>query len=282
VSRHLYTLGWGNYANDHEDANGQFEQNFRYADALATADRLVLFRYMVHAVAADAGMQATFMPKPFTQLTGSGLHTHLSLWSASSDEELFDAEPAADPRGLGLSPLGYHWIGGLLEHARSMAAVTCPTVNSYKRLGAPAPLSGATWAPSLVAYGGNNRTHLLRVPEPGRVEHRGVDGSANPYLALAAIVGAGLDGVDRELDPGPPNTANLFALASSELAARGIGVRCPRRCCTRSKPSKPTRSCAPPSARRATGTTWTITRLPSGRSSSSFMPKSLHGRWSVT
>ena len=223
VSRHLDTLGWGNYANDHEDANGQFEQNFRYADALATADRLVLFRYMVHAVAADAGMQATFMPKPFTQLTGSGLHTHLSLWSASSDEELFDAEPAADPRGLGLSPLGYHWIGGLLEHARSMAAVTCPTVNSYKRLGAPAPLSGATWAPSLVAYGGNNRTHLLRVPEPGRVEHRGVDGSANPYLALAAIVGAGLDGVDRELDPGPPNTANLFALASSELAARGIG-----------------------------------------------------------
>jgi len=220
VSRHINTLGWGNYANDHEDANGQFEQNFRYADALTTADRLILFRYMVHAVASEAGMRATFMPKPFTGLTGNGLHTHLSLWSASDDEELFAG--GDDSRGLGLSPLAYHWIGGLLEHARSMAAVICPTVNSYKRIGVPAPRSGATWAPSLAAYGGNNRTHLLRVPEPGRVEHRGVDGSANPYLALSAMIGAGLDGIDREIDPGPPNTANLFALSPAELAARGI------------------------------------------------------------
>jgi glutamine synthetase len=220
VSRHIETLGWGNYANDHEDANGQFEQNFRYADALTTADRLILFRYLVHAVAGEAGMQATFMPKPFSRLTGTGLHTHLSLWSASGDEELFAA--ADDPRGLGLSPMAYHWIGGLLEHARSMSAVIGPTVNSYKRIGAPAPRSGATWAPSLAAYGGNNRTHLLRVPEPGRVEHRGVDGSANPYLALAAMIGAGLDGIDRQIDPGPPNSLNLFELSPAELAARGI------------------------------------------------------------
>jgi glutamine synthetase len=220
VSRHINALGWVNYANDHEDANGQFEQNFRYADALTTADRLILFRYMVHAVASEAGMRATFMPKPFTGLTGNGLHTHLSLWSASDDEELFAT--GDDPRGLGLSPLAYHWIGGLLEHARSMSAVICPTVNSYKRIGVPAPRSGATWAPSLAAYGGNNRTHLLRVPEPGRVEHRGVDGSANPYLALSAMIGAGLDGIDREIDPGPPNASNLFALSPAELAARGI------------------------------------------------------------
>jgi glutamine synthetase len=175
---------------------------------------------MVHAVAEAAGMQATFMPKPFTRLTGNGLHTHLSLWSASCDDELFAA--AGDPRGLGLSPMAYHWIGGLLEHARSMSAVICPTVNSYKRIAGARPVSGATWAPGFVAYGGNNRTHLLRVPEPGRVEHRGVDGSANPYLALAAIIGAGLDGVDREIDPGPPNSSNLFDQSPSELAARGI------------------------------------------------------------
>ncbi len=160
------------------------------------------------------------MPKPFTGLTGNGLHTHLSLWSAAENEELFMARD--DPGGLGLSRLAYHWIGGLLEHARAMSAVICPTVNSYKRIGAPAPRSGATWAPSLAAYGGNNRTHLLRVPEPGRVEHRGVDGSANPYLALAAMIGAGLDGIDRQIDPGPPNSSNLFDLGPAELAARGI------------------------------------------------------------
>jgi glutamine synthetase len=220
VSGHMNHMGWGNYANDHEDANGQFEQNFKYADAMVTADRLILFRYMVHSIAAEAGMEATFMPKPFSHLTGNGLHTHLSLWSESAGEELFVGPD--DPRGLGLSPLAYQWIAGLLEHAHAMSAVICPTVNSYKRIGAPAPVSGATWAPSLVAYGGNNRTHLLRVPEPGRVEHRGVDGSANPYLAIAAMIGAGLDGIDRQLDPGPPNAANLFSLSPAELDERGI------------------------------------------------------------
>jgi glutamine synthetase len=205
VSRHLNTLGWGNYANDHEDANGQFEQNFRYADALTTADRLVLFRYLVHSLAEEAGMEATFMPKPFSHLTGSGLHVHLSLWA--DGEELF-VDPA-DPRGLGMSSMAYSFIGGLLDHAPASAAVLCPTVNSYKRMGAAAPSSGATWAPAYVAYGGNNRTHMLRIPEPGRVENRSVDGSANPYLAFAVLAGAGLDGIDRQIDPGTPNTANL-------------------------------------------------------------------------
>ena len=182
VSRHMNTLGWANYANDHEDANGQFEQNFRYADPLTTADRVIVFRYMVHSLAAEAGMLATFMPKPFSHLTGNGLHMHLSLWDAESEgDELFaDAE---DGRGLGMSALGYSFIGGLLEHAEALAAVACPTVNSYKRLASPAPNSGAAWSPVYATYGGNDRTHMLRVPDPGRVEDRCIDGSANPYLA---------------------------------------------------------------------------------------------------
>jgi glutamine synthetase len=218
VSRHLNTLGWGNYANDHEDANGQFEQNFKFADAMTTADRLIVFRYLVHSLAEEAGMEATFMPKPFGDLTGSGLHLHLSLWSG--DEELF-VDPE-DPRGFGMSSMAYGFIGGLLAHARAASAVTCPTVNSYKRMGAAAPNSGATWAPSYVAWGGNNRTHMLRVPEPGRIEDRGVDGSANPYLALAVLAAAGLDGIDRGLDPGAPNTENLHDLTAEEAGARGL------------------------------------------------------------
>jgi glutamine synthetase len=220
VSKHMDVLGWGNYANDHEDGNGQFEQNFKYAGALETADRVILFRYMVHSLAEEGGMEATFMPKPFPNITGSGMHTHLSLWSSNDDRELFMGPE--DERGLGLSELAYNAIGGILDHGASMSAVICPTVNSYKRMGAPSPLSGASWAPSLVAYGGNNRTHLLRVPEPGRVEHRGVDGSANPYLALAVIVGAMLDGIDRKLDPGTPNSSNLYTVGQEELDKRGI------------------------------------------------------------
>ena len=182
VSRHMNTLGWANYANDHEDANGQFEQNFRYADALTTADRVIVFRYMVHSLAAEAGMLATFMPKPFSNLTGNGLHMHLSLWDAAEDTELFADDE--DPRGLGMSSLGYSFIGGLLDHAEALAAVACPTVNSYKRLASPAPNSGAAWSPVYATYGGNDRTHMLRVPDPGRVEDRCIDGSANPYLAI--------------------------------------------------------------------------------------------------
>ena len=227
VSTHLNTLGWANYANDHEDANGQFEQNFAFADALTTADRVILFRYMVHTLAEAAGMEATFMPKPFGHLTGSGMHTHLSLWSSQSGAELFMPSTGEDPRGLGLTPMAYAFIAGLLAHARALVAVTCPTVNSYKRMGAAAPDSGATWAPAYVAYGGNNRTHMLRVPEPGRVENRAVDGSANPYLAFAVLAAAGLDGVERGLDPGEPNQANLFAATPAELAARGIATMPP-------------------------------------------------------
>ncbi len=220
VSKYMNQLGWANYANDHEDANGQFEQNFAYADALTSADRLIFYRYMIHTLAHNAGLAATFMPKPFGNLTGSGLHLHSSLWDARTGAELF-ADPS-DPRGLGLSQMAYHYIGGLIAHAPAMAAVTCPTVNSYKRFGVGAPNSGATWAPAYATYGGNNRTQMLRVPDGGRVENRACDGSANPYLAMAAQLAAGFDGIDRGLDPGEPNRDNLHVMAPETVAARGI------------------------------------------------------------
>ena len=219
VSKYMNQLGWGNYANDHEDANGQFEQNFHYADALTTADRLIFFRYMVHTLAQSHGFLATFMPKPFANLTGNGLHVHSSLWSSDGEELFLDD---SDPRGLGLSRMAYAYIGGLLDHAEGLSAVTAPIVNSYKRMGVGAPTSGATWAPAYASYGGNNRTVMLRVPEPGRFENRTVDGAANPYLAFAVLVAAGFDGIDRDLDPGEPNNENLYALTLAQVEQRGI------------------------------------------------------------
>jgi glutamine synthetase len=219
VSRCMNTLGWSNYANDHEDANGQFEQNFQYSDPLTTADRVIVFRYLVHSLASQAGMLATFMPKPFTNLTGNGLHMHLSLWDRD-DRSLFD--DTEDARGLGMSELAYQFVGGLLEHAQALTAVTCPTVNSYKRLASPAPDSGAAWSPVFATYGGNDRTHMLRIPDAGRVENRLVDGSANPYLAMTAQIAAGMDGIERSLDPGEPSELDLLRLTPKEIAAHGL------------------------------------------------------------
>jgi glutamine synthetase len=219
ISDYLNELGWGNYANDHEDACGQFEQNFTYDEALVTADRTVFFRYMVHMLAHERGMAATFMPKPFSHLTGNGLHTHFSLWS-TEDEPLF--EDAEDPRGMGLSELGYQFLAGQIEHGLGMSSVICPTVNSYKRIGVTSSSSGATYAPGYLTYGGNNRTVMLRVPEGGQIEHRGVCGSANPYLATAAMMGAGMDGIERRLKPGDPIETNLYELADNEIDTLGI------------------------------------------------------------
>ena len=220
VSRHMDAMGWGNYANDHEDANGQFEQNFLYSDALTTSDRLIVLRLMMHTLARRQGLYATFMPKPFADKTGNGLHTHLSLWTADTDEPLFHDDD--DPRGLGLSPLAYSFLGGILAHAQGLTGIVCPTVNSFKRIGVGPPDSGATGAPSHVAYGGNNRSQMIRVPEGGRFEVRIPDGSANPYLALAAMLGSGLDGIANGVDPGDPNTDNLFTLPLEEIRRRGI------------------------------------------------------------
>ncbi len=220
VSKNLNAMGWGNYANDHEDANGQFEQNWQYADALTTADRLILFRLMVHTMAQRDGRYATFMPKPFSDKTGNGLHAHLSLWT-TDDEPLFIGGDD-DSKGLGLSEMAYQFAAGLIAHAEGLAAVACPIVNSYKRMGVGAPTSGATWAPAYAAFGGNNRTQMIRVPEPDRLEVRIGDGAANPYLMFAAMLACGLDGIDQAMDPGEPNTANLFTLPAEEVARRGI------------------------------------------------------------
>ena len=220
VSHAVTGLGWDNYATDHEDANGQFEQNFQFDDALATCDRAIFFRYMVESLAQQRGLIATFMPKPFAHLTGNGCHFHVSLWK--DGENVFDRDPSDDPRGLGLSELAYNFIGGLKANAKAYIAITAPTVNSYKRLVVGAPTSGATWAPAYVSYGYNNRTQMLRVPAGGRIEDRTVDGSCNPYLAATAMLAAGLDGIDRGLDAGEPNSANLYTMSAADREAAGI------------------------------------------------------------
>lgn len=220
VSRYVNGLGWGNYANDHEDANGQFEQNFTYANALTSCDRGIFFRYMVHTLAHQFGQLATFMPKPFTHLTGNGCHFHMSLWNG--DTNVFADGEGTDPRGLGLSKTAYYFMGGLLKHARAYSAITAPTVNSYKRLKVGSTASGSTWSPVWISYGYNNRTQMLRIPGPGRIEDRTIDGSCNPYLASAAVLAAGLDGIENQIEPPEPNSDNLFAIPHQELTDRGL------------------------------------------------------------
>ncbi len=222
LSQYQNQLGWDNYANDHEDANCQFESNFRFADAMTTSDRVVFFRYMVQMMAQQSGMLATFMPKPFSNLTGNGCHFHMSLWDAKTRTNLF-VDPH-DPHGFGLSDVAYHFIAGLKKHASAYIAVTAPSVNSYKRLVVGAPTSGATWAPAYITYGSNNRTQMLRVPAGGRIEDRTVDGACNPYLAATVILASGLDGVLNKLDPGKPNETNMYEMPAAERAKRGIDV----------------------------------------------------------
>ena len=177
----MLELGWGAYQNDHEDANGQFEMNWAFDDALVTADRMAFFKYMVKAIAEKHGLRATFMPKPFANLTGSGCHVHASLWQGNKNS--FDDGKDA----LGLSRTAYNFIGGLMNSAGDICAITNPTVNSYKRINAPVTLSGATWSPNTVTYAGNNRTHMIRIPGGERFEFRLADGATNPYLLPAAI-----------------------------------------------------------------------------------------------
>ena len=173
---------------------------------------------MVHTLAQRQGLLATFMPKPFTHLTGNGCHFHMSLWR-DGDNAFLDED---DPRGLGLSEAAYHFVGGLKAHARASSALTAPTVNSYKRLKLGSTASGATWSPVWISYGYNNRTQMLRIPGPGRIEDRTIDGSCNPYLAATAVLAAGLDGIERKLDPGEPNTENLYTVSIDELRSRGL------------------------------------------------------------
>ena len=202
----MTALGWGPYQNDHEDANGQFEMNWDYDDALKTADRHVFFKFMTRTIAESHGVRATFMPKPFASLTGNGCHAHVSLWDKTGRKNLFH-----DPKGeLGLSGLAYHFLAGVLQNAAAMCSVWNPSVNSYKRINAPVTSSGATWSPNSIAYGGNNRSTMVRIPDAGRIELRLMDGAANPYLLQAGILVAGLDGINNKRDPGKRIDLNLY------------------------------------------------------------------------
>jgi glutamine synthetase len=216
----LLAVGIDVYQVDHEDANGQFEINFTYSDGLTTADRLVFFRMAAGEIARELGIICSFMPKPQSNRTGSGLHMHLSLADESTKNLFYDA---GDKRGLRLSSLAYHFLGGLLVHAPGLTAFAAPSVNSYKRLVVGRSFSGATWAPAYISYGANNRTSMIRVPF-GRLELRLTDSSCNPYLATAAVIAAGLDGIDRKLDPGEPQNVNHYTLSEAELRERGIEV----------------------------------------------------------
>lgn len=222
----LNQLGWGVYQTDHEDGNGQFEVNFDYADALVTADRITFFKMATSQTAKKYGAIATHMPKPFSDRTGSGLHVHFHLADAASGKCLFDAD--SDPRGLGCSELGYHFVGGVLHHARALCAVTSPTVNCYKRLQLGAGLyssrSGFTWTPAFASYGDNNRTQMIRTAGPGHFEDRTVSAGCNPYLALAAYVAAGIDGIENKIDPGQPNLGNLYEKPLTEIMEAGIKI----------------------------------------------------------
>lgn len=205
----MLVLGWNPYQNDHEDANGQFEMNWDYTDALVTADRHSFFKFLVKSVAEKHGLRATFMPKPFTHLTGNGCHSHFSLWSTETGENVFK-----DAGGeLGLSATAYEFLGGVLHNAQALTALTNPIVNSYKRINAAPTQSGATWAPQSVTYTGNNRTHMVRIPDSNRFEFRLADGAVNPYLLQASILYAGLDGLKNKRDPGPRNDSNMYSSA---------------------------------------------------------------------
>ncbi len=216
--KYMQELEWEPYANDHEDATCQFEVNWTYSNALTTSDRHTFFKWMVKTLAEERGLLATFMPKPFTNLTGNGAHFHMSLWDEDNQTNLFLDENDKN----GVSQLAYWFTGGILKHAKAVTAVTNPLVNSYKRLVRRAPRSGASWAPVYVTYGANNRTQMIRIPAPGRIENRLGDGAANPYLAATVLLAAGLDGIENQIDPGVQNEDNLYEVPEDELQRRGI------------------------------------------------------------
>ncbi len=200
----MIEMGWGPYQNDHEDANGQFEMNWDYSDCLVTADRHAFFKFMVKTISEKHGLRATFMPKPFENLTGNGCHAHISVWRRKKNKFLDNSDK------LGLSKMAYNFLGGIIKNAESLSAFFNPTINSYRRINAPPTKSGASWSPSSISYTGNNRTHMIRIPDPGRFELRLMDGSVNPYLLQVGILAAGLDGLKNNINPGKPLDCNMY------------------------------------------------------------------------
>ena len=200
----MIEMGWGPYQNDHEDANGQFEMNWDYSNCLVTADRHAFFKFMVKTLSEKHGLRATFMPKPFENLTGNGCHAHVSVWKGKKNVFLDNSNK------LGLSKIAYNFLGGVIKNAESLSAFFNPTINSYRRINAPPTKSGATWSPSSISYTGNNRTHMIRIPDPGRFELRLMDGSANPYLLQAGVLAAGIQGLKNKINPGKPLYCNMY------------------------------------------------------------------------
>ena len=216
-------LGWDLYSFDHEDANGQFEFDFNYADALTSCDRLTFFRMMAKHYAKEEGLIATMMPKPFADKTGTGAHFNMSLYDLKTGKNLFACDPKDDPRGIGLTPLGYMFVAGILKHGRALCAAFAPTVNSYKRLVRRGAMNYFSWAPVFNSYGSNNRTNSVRIPAGGgRCESRNADGAVNPYLAAALALAAGLEGIREGLNPGAANEDNLYELSDAQRRERGI------------------------------------------------------------
>ena len=223
VATTINDLGWDLYSFDHEDANGQYEFDFTYSDALTMCDRFIFFRFMAKHYADEEGLLATFMPKPFADKTGNGAHFNMSLYDIETEKNLFKCDPKDDPKGLGITPLGYQFIAGILRHGRALCAVFSPTVNSYKRLVRQGDMAYFSWAPVFNSFGSNNRTNSIRVPmNGGRMESRNADGALNPYLAATLALAAGLEGIKEGLEPGMPNEDNLYELSEAERAERGI------------------------------------------------------------
>ena len=215
----LVAVGIDVYQVDHEDANGQFEINYTYEDCLTSCDHYIYFKMAAAEIASEMGLICSFMPKPFANRPGNGMHMHMSL--SDGKKNLF--QDKKDKRGLDLSPMAYHFLGGLLKHGPALAAICAPTVNSYKRLVVGRSLTGATWAPAYISYGDNNRSSMVRIPG-GRLELRLPDGACNPYLATAAVIAAGMDGIEHKLDPGDPHNVNLYELTDAELKKEKISI----------------------------------------------------------
>ncbi|MEM5787898.1 MAG: type III glutamate--ammonia ligase [Syntrophobacteraceae bacterium] len=228
VIRYGNRMGFDIYQSDHEDANGQYEINFGWTNALHASDRLVLFRMMTSQIAVRYGCIATYMAKPFTDKTGSGAHLHFHVADVSTGKNLFPLEPGMeDPAGLGLSKLALHYVGGLLKHIRAITAVASPTVNCYRRIQSGefvfSSASGYTWTPAFASYGDNNRTQLLRCPDSNRFEDRSISAAVNPYLLAAVQIAAGLDGIKNEIDPGDPCIGiNLYEMSYEDRRRRGM------------------------------------------------------------
>ncbi len=220
----MLSLGWKPYQNDHEDANGQFEMNWDYDDALVTADRHAFFKYMARSIAEKHGFRATFMPKPFMDLTGSGCHAHVSLWSGG--QNVF----ADSSDEIGLSRKGYHFIGGLIHSADALAALTNPCVNSYKRINAPRTTSGATWAPNTVTYTGNNRTHMIRIPDGGRFEFRLADGPPTPTCSRRASWRPASTASASSATRASASTSTCIPTGTRSRASRSCRSTCSTRC----------------------------------------------------